>query len=276
MSSPGRTPGYHRDRDRPTVDPDRAAPCRRLRPPGRECARRANRHRDGLRRRPSGRHPPVRHRHRVRRSRDRGGVSTDHPQRPGAAPCGRTSTPTTCPVVACSHLHFDHAGQNAAFPGRPIHVQAAELAAADGPDYTIRGWVHFPDARYVTHDGETEVLEGVRLVPTPGHTPGHQSLLVDAAEGRTVVAGQAVYTRAEWDGSDGPGRVGPRECVGSGSLSVVRGASARLRARCRAVRSRPIGGTIPRPSRFSDLWGCVVSTGPSYRGTRAEDATGPR
>src|SRR4051794_20769662 len=32
----------------------------------------------------------------------------------------------------------------------------------------------------------------------------------------------------------------------------------------------------PRRSRFSDLWGCVFSTGPSYRGTRAEDATGPR
>ena len=41
-------------------------------------------------------------------------------------------------------------------------------------------------------------------------------------------------------------------------------------------RSRPIGGTIPRPSRISDLWGCVVSTGPGYRRTRAEDATGPR
>jgi len=28
-------------------------------------------------------------------------------------------------ALACSHLHFDHAGQNLAFPGRPIHVQAA-------------------------------------------------------------------------------------------------------------------------------------------------------
>ena len=50
----------------------------------------------------------------------------------------------------------------------------------------------------------------------------------------------------------------------------------------RAVRprDRPTAGdaraTIRGPSRFSDLWGCVVSTGPGYRGTRAEDATGPR
>ena len=45
-------------------------------------------------------------------------------------------------------------------------------------------------------------------------------------------------------------------------------------------RDRPTAGdaraTIRGPSRFSDLWGCVVSTGPGYRGTRAEDATGPR
>ena len=32
----------------------------------------------------------------------------------------------------------------------------------------------------------------------------------------------------------------------------------------------------PRSEPVSDLWGCVVSTGPGYRGTRAEDATGPR
>jgi N-acyl homoserine lactone hydrolase len=105
-------------------------------------------------------------------------------------------------ALACSHLHFDHAGQNAAFAGRPIHVQAAELAASTGPDYTIPEWVHFPGARYVPHDGDADLLPGVRLVATPGHTAGHQSLVVDDATGRTVLAGQAVHTRAEWDGSD--------------------------------------------------------------------------
>ena len=43
---------------------------------------------------------------------------------------------------------------------------------------------------------------GVRLVPTHGHTPGHQSLLIEAADGRTAIVGQAAYTRAEWDGAD--------------------------------------------------------------------------
>jgi len=47
-------------------------------------------------------------------------------------------------------------------------------------------------------------MPGIRIVPTPGHTAGHQSLVVDAADGRTILAGQAVYTSAEWAGSDDP------------------------------------------------------------------------
>lgn len=111
-------------------------------------------------------------------------------------------------ALACSHLHFDHAGQNAAFPGRPIHVQTAELTASGTPDYTVPAWVRFPGARYLAHDGEVELFEGVHLVPTPGHTPGHLSLLVEAAQARTAIVGQAVYSRAEWDGSNDPSMSG--------------------------------------------------------------------
>ncbi len=107
-------------------------------------------------------------------------------------------------AIACSHLHFDHCGQNAAFPGRPIHVQAVEYEAAHRPDYTISAWVDAPGTQYVLHDGELELLPGIRLVPTRGHTPGHQSLLIDADDGRTVLVGQAVYSRAEWEGSGDP------------------------------------------------------------------------
>jgi N-acyl homoserine lactone hydrolase len=116
----------------------------------------------------------------------------------------RGLAPDDVVALACSHLHFDHAGQNVAFPGRPIHVQAAEREAARTTDYTIDAWVDFPGARYVEHAGEVDLLPGVRLLPTPGHTPGHQSLIVDGMAGRTVLVGQAVYTRAEWEGSTDP------------------------------------------------------------------------
>jgi glyoxylase-like metal-dependent hydrolase (beta-lactamase superfamily II) len=130
-------------------------------------------------------------------------------------------------ALACSHLHFDHAGQNLAFPGRPIHVQAAEREAARVADYTVDAWIDFPGARYVEHTGGVELLPGVRLVSTPGHTPGHQSLVVDGMAGRTVLIGQAVYTRAEWDGSTDPAESGAESAW---DRAVYRSSVARLRA----------------------------------------------
>ena len=140
---------------------------------------------------------------------------------------GRGLDPDDVVALACSHLHFDHAGQNAAFPGRPIHVQAAEREAAVAPDYTIDAWVDFPGARYVEEDGEAELLPGVRLVPTPGHTPGHQSLVVESGGGRTVLVGQALYSRAEWGGASGPGVSGLESAW---DPAAYRASVARLRA----------------------------------------------
>lgn len=100
--------------------------------------------------------------------------------------------------IVNSHLHFDHCGQNALFPQRPIWVQSSEWAAAQLPDYTIPEWVDFPGARYELIDGQLEVLPGVTVVPTPGHTPGHQSVVVDTPDGPVVLAGQACYAPNEW------------------------------------------------------------------------------
>jgi N-acyl homoserine lactone hydrolase len=107
-------------------------------------------------------------------------------------------------AIANSHLHIDHCGQNLAFPDRPIYAQANEYEATRAEDYTIPEWVDFPGARYELLHGERELLPGVRLVPTPGHSPGHQSMLIEAVAGRVAIVGQAVYTRAEWEGSDDP------------------------------------------------------------------------
>jgi N-acyl homoserine lactone hydrolase len=103
-------------------------------------------------------------------------------------------------AVANCHLHFDHSGQNALFPDVPIYVQPAELAAAREPDYTLPEVYRFAGARFEQIDGDHEIAPGVRILATPGHSPGHQSLLVDMAEGPLLLAGQAVYSRGEWIG----------------------------------------------------------------------------
>jgi N-acyl homoserine lactone hydrolase len=107
-------------------------------------------------------------------------------------------------ALANCHLHVDHGGQNTLFPDRPIFAQAREWAMVHEPDFTIAEWIDAPGLRYEFLDGEADVGPGLRLIPTPGHTRGHQSLVVRTADGPAVIAGQAVLTAGEWDGSTDP------------------------------------------------------------------------
>jgi glyoxylase-like metal-dependent hydrolase (beta-lactamase superfamily II) len=93
-------------------------------------------------------------------------------------------------VVNC-HLHFDHCGGNPLLAGKPILVQGGELAAARQGDYTIDELIDFPGATYEEIGGELEVWPGIWIIPTPGHTDGHQSLVVRKSDGTVVLAGQA-------------------------------------------------------------------------------------
>ncbi|MET0424639.1 MAG: MBL fold metallo-hydrolase [Actinoplanes sp.] len=94
-------------------------------------------------------------------------------------------------VVNC-HLHFDHCGGNPALAGRPVFAQRPELAAARTvTDYTLPELIDHPGAHYVELDGEAEILPGVRIVATPGHTEGHQSVVVSRRDGTVIVAGQS-------------------------------------------------------------------------------------
>jgi N-acyl homoserine lactone hydrolase len=94
-------------------------------------------------------------------------------------------------VVNC-HLHFDHCGGNPELAGRPVFVQAGELAEARSVDgYTLAHLVDFPHAQYEELRGEAEIRPGVWVIPTPGHTLGHQSLVIRCADGTVILAGQA-------------------------------------------------------------------------------------
>ena len=102
-------------------------------------------------------------------------------------------------LVVNSHLHFDHCGNNLRFPGVPIYVQASEYEATRQPHYTVPEWVDFEGAEYVVLDGDAQVASGVRVMSTPGHSPGHQSLIIDTPSGTVALAGQAIYSTAEYE-----------------------------------------------------------------------------
>jgi glyoxylase-like metal-dependent hydrolase (beta-lactamase superfamily II) len=109
--------------------------------------------------------------------------------------------PQTVDVVAMTHLHFDHAGGllrsdgARAFPNARIVAQRAEwdIALGDNPRL-VASYVQ-PELRLVQAwgtegwaDGEQELLPGVSVVPTGGHSAGHQAILVrgTGGTGRTL------------------------------------------------------------------------------------------
>ena len=103
-------------------------------------------------------------------------------------------------VVVNTHLHFDHCGGNHLFTGRPIYVQRRELDDALGKDdYTIREWVEAPGVQYVPVDGTLELLPGLLLVPTPGHTQGSQVVVVQTGGRSVVIAGDTAVFFDELD-----------------------------------------------------------------------------
>ena len=101
-------------------------------------------------------------------------------------------------VVISSHLHFDHAGGNALVPEARVVVQRAELDHARGEDgggYVPADWDTGQDLEVI--DGEHDVFGDGRVLclPTPGHTPGHQSLVVRLGAGDVVLTADACYLR---------------------------------------------------------------------------------
>ncbi|MBX6351906.1 MAG: N-acyl homoserine lactonase family protein [Thermoflavifilum sp.] len=143
------------------------------------------------------------------------------------ARCGYTPADLVC--VISSHWHFDHAGGNAEFPDTPILVQRAEHdAAMAGNGYPAE--CRIPGLRYKLLDGDAEPLPGIQLLYTPGHSPGHQSLLIRLPEGPPVLLTvDASYTRENFE--NGVPFAGVDENLMRASVERLRGIAQETGAR---------------------------------------------
>ena len=100
-------------------------------------------------------------------------------------------------LAANCHLHFDHCGGNPALGRIPIFVQATELdEARHTAGYTLPELIEGNNFKQL--EGEAEVLSGLFLVQTPGHTAGHQSLIIRRPDGAVIVAGQSHDTATQY------------------------------------------------------------------------------
>ena len=106
--------------------------------------------------------------------------------------------PSDIRYLAFSHAHGDHVGNIAMFPQATLLVQKAEYDSrnpAGMPPFN-------PDQAAVKAEGDHDVFGdgSVTLISTPGHSPGHQCLLVKMPKtGALLFSGDAVHTKYNWD-----------------------------------------------------------------------------
>jgi N-acyl homoserine lactone hydrolase len=101
-------------------------------------------------------------------------------------------------LVVITHLHFDHAGGLSLLPpGVPVVMQRREWERAQDADSIARNFYLPVDYAGITEqvrlvDGDHDLLGGgsIRLLFTPGHTPGHQSVMVGE---RLVIGGDVSH-----------------------------------------------------------------------------------
>jgi glyoxylase-like metal-dependent hydrolase (beta-lactamase superfamily II) len=106
--------------------------------------------------------------------------------------------PTDIKFLAVSHTHPDHVGNVEMFPQAMLLVQKAEY---EWPNPLGVG--RFKPEHPVTKlEGDKDVFGdgSVTIISTPGHTPGHQSLLVKLPKtGALLLSGDAVHFKSNWD-----------------------------------------------------------------------------
>lgn len=117
--------------------------------------------------------------------------------------------PEDIDIVVNTHLHFDHCGNNELFKNAKFIVQADEHRYALEPE-------RFQQAAYMRElfdtridyehvHGERQIADDVHVVPTPGHSVGHQSVIIKANGKNYVYCGDAAPTRENLERRNIPG-----------------------------------------------------------------------
>jgi N-acyl homoserine lactone hydrolase len=102
-------------------------------------------------------------------------------------------TPGEIDLIICTHLHIDHNARGSLYKKARFLVQKKELQAALNP-HPIEAPIFpprdlFVGLDYETIDGDIQVENGIKILFTPGHTSGGQSVLVETEKGKVIISG---------------------------------------------------------------------------------------
>ena len=161
--------------------------------------------------------------------------------------------------IAFSHTHGDHVGNANLFTRATLFIQQAEYDAAFGPDAAKYG---FQSANYAKlRDNPTVPLRGdhdvfgdgsVVILSTPGHTPGHQSLLVRMAKtGTVILSGDAAHFRDNWENRRVPSMNTDRDQT-LASLQRIADLLAQNKAELWINHDKPQSDAYRRPPQYYD------------------------
>lgn len=128
-------------------------------------------------------------------------------------------------AVVLTHGHSDHAAALLQLQGKPWILGKGELdemAAIEGAP--IIGAKRQMMGPLTEIDAPTRIMQGVTAIPTPGHTRGHISIIIDSDQGRILVAGDQTMTRSEYQDRKFSHWYGPETLAElNRSLDIVQG-----------------------------------------------------
>lgn len=110
--------------------------------------------------------------------------------------------PEDIEIVVFTHMHWDHIYYMEKFVNAEFYVHEKEYAFAMDPiPLYYKSYEHpalgikrpFEGIEMITVSGETEIMPGVRVFETFGHSPGHQSVEVDTKDGSYICCGDSIF-----------------------------------------------------------------------------------